>query len=173
MSQADNRNTTKFSRRGALAGLAGAVAAGTAVNSLARAVAAPSAPDPIFDAIKYERDCHVDYRITGAIQSKVSDQRPDDKPRVRWTEVNVAWWAEYEKAEEVHVAASQKWWAAQEALLQTQPTSLAGLIAFLDHLDAHCDSDGGWIDEWAELAFPTIASAVRELIGGVAVQTIA
>jgi hypothetical protein len=169
MSQADNRDTTKLSRRSALAGLAGAAAAG-----ITPAIAATE-PDPIFDAIKYERDCYAEYGITSAITSKISDQCPTPMPiRVKpYTAAHVTWWADYQKAEAVNTAAAKKWYEAQELLLETQPTSKAGLIAFLNHLDAHCDADKGWVDEWALMAFPSIASAVLELIGGEAAQAIA
>jgi hypothetical protein len=55
MAKATEPTTTISTRRAVLAGApvaaAAALAAGTAVNSLAVAVAASSAPDPIFGAI--------------------------------------------------------------------------------------------------------------------------
>jgi hypothetical protein len=54
-------------------------------------------------------------------------------------------------------------------LLQTRPATIAGLVAFLDHVDAHCNPDKGWDDEWGTQAFPTLAafamlSAARRLV---------
>jgi hypothetical protein len=55
-------------------------------------------------------------------------------------------------------------------LLQTQPTSLAGLRAFFDHIDGPLSTgeagEAFWDEEEMKLAFPTLAAAVRDLIEG-------
>jgi hypothetical protein len=144
MSQAENRNTTIPSRRTVLAGApavaAAALAGGTAVNALAIAEAKAEV-DPIFAAIQSERKAFAVYRATAEVAEDVV-------------------------TEHVHTEACKAWWASQETLMTTQPTSLAGLHALLDHVGDHCDPDKGWIDEWAELGFPTLAAAVRSLTDG-------
>jgi hypothetical protein len=61
-------------------------------------------------------------------------------------------------------------WSAREAFLQTQPTSVAGLRAYLDHIEGPFSSDevgeANWDENEKELAFPTLAAAARALIGG-------
>jgi hypothetical protein len=59
--------------------------------------------------------------------------------------------------------------AAREAFLQTQPTTVAGLLAYLDHVEGPIstgDLGEAWWDETEkELALPTLAAAARKLIG--------
>jgi hypothetical protein len=66
-----------------------------------------------------------------------------------------AWWAEYKRAEGAHGEATGTWYDAQTDFLKTQPTTVAGLLAFVNHVDSHCDPDKGWDDEWGNDAFPT------------------
>jgi hypothetical protein len=52
--------------------------------------------------------------------------------------------------------------------LKTRPTSVAGLIAFIDHIEGPFSAgetgEAFWDDEERELAFPTLAAAARNLI---------
>jgi hypothetical protein len=56
------------------------------------------------------------------------------------------------------------------AFLQTQPTTVVGLLAFLDHIEGPLSTgDAGeafWDEEEKNVAFPTLAAAARDLIGG-------
>jgi hypothetical protein len=137
--------------------------------------------DPIYAAIERERAAYAAYLVTSAIQNQVSDQDPfplpnwqieDDraqKKRLASPE-HKAWWARYEEAEKAHEQSAHKLWVAREALLQMQPTSTAGLLAFIDHIEGPFSSGSAgaafWDDKERELAFPTLAAAVRHLIGG-------
>jgi hypothetical protein len=80
-----------------------------------------------------------------------------------------AWWAEYQKAEAAHRESNQELWNAREEFLLTQPTTVAGLRIYLDHIDgpfSHGDAgEAFWDDDERELAFSTLAAAVRSLIG--------
>jgi hypothetical protein len=51
---------------------------------------------------------------------------------------------------------------AQKALFETQPTTLAGLMAFLDWLAANPSPDA--LDEYWEVAFETLTTSVRKLL---------
>jgi hypothetical protein len=79
-----------------------------------------------------------------------------------------AWWAKYQKAGAVHDNSCHEFWGAREAFLQTRPTSVAGLRAFLDHIDGPFSHGPGreafWDEDEMELAFRTLL-AVRNLIG--------
>jgi hypothetical protein len=163
---------TAPSRRGFLAVL-GAGAASAVIPAVG---AAPV--DPTFAAIKAEREAYAAYLATGEVQSRISDQDPDliaVKPGVvprkrRKTAAVKAWWAEYKEAEAVHEKSCQEFWAARETLLQTQPTTVAGLRAYLDHIDgpfSHGEAgEAFWDDDEREIAFPTLAAAVRSLVDG-------
>jgi hypothetical protein len=165
---------TAPSRRGFLAVL-GAGAASAVIPAVG---AAPV--DPTFAAIKAEREAYAAYLATGEVQSRISDQDPDPiavKPgavprKRRKTAAVKAWWAEYKEAEAVHEKSCQEFWAARETLLQTQPTTVAGLRAYLDHIDgpfSHGEAgEAFWDDDERELAFPTLAAAVRSLVDGMA-----
>jgi hypothetical protein len=80
-----------------------------------------------------------------------------------------AWWAEYKRAEDAHTKSDQELWSAREAFLQTQPTTVAGLRAFVDHIEGPLSTgevgEVFWDDVERKLAFPTLAVAVRSLIG--------
>jgi hypothetical protein len=135
----------------------------------------PSEPDPIYAAIKAEREAHAAYLATGEVQSRISDRDPsppvEDEKAVAKRMANPgwkAWWAEYQKAEAVHEKSCQELWAAREAFLQTKPTTVAGLRAFVDHIDgALTDGEAGeafWDGQERELVLPTITAAIRGLI---------
>jgi hypothetical protein len=84
-----------------------------------------------------------------------------------------AWWAEYQRAEDAHGESAQDLWSARVAFLKTPPTTVAGLRAFVDHIEGPLStgdaSEAFWDDNERELAFPTIVAAVRNLVveGGV------
>jgi hypothetical protein len=135
--------------------------------------------DPIFAAIECERAAHAAYLATAAIQSEVADQdphplaRPADRKAEKKRLANPqhkAWWARYEEAEKAHGHSADNLWAAREALLQTHPTTVAGLLAFLDHIEGPFSSDAAgeafWDEQEHKIAFPTLAAAVRELVIG-------
>jgi hypothetical protein len=113
------------------------------------------------------------YCITGAAQKRISDRDPcpdatADAERLAHP-AHGAWSAEYHEAEDAHTKSARELWSAREALLQTQPTSLAGLCAFLDHIEGPLSTgEGGeasWDDDERALVYPTLAAAVRDLIG--------
>lgn len=68
----------------------------------------------------------------------------------------------YDAAMEALCDAGERLREAQKALLETQPTTVAGLMVYLDWLatDADCDV----IEEHGETAFATVADAVRNLV---------
>jgi hypothetical protein len=127
--------------------------------------------DPIFGAIERERQAYEEYCVTGAVQRIASDQCP---PEVQVAEDRrahpafAAWWAQYQEAAAPHQKAAQELWGARAAFLKTQPTSVAGLIAFIDHIEGPLSAgeigEAFWDDEERELAFPTLAAAARNLI---------
>jgi hypothetical protein len=138
-------------------------------------------PDPIFAAIERERAAYAAYLATGADQHQVSDQNPfplpdgrieDDRAQKRRlaSPEHRAWWVRYKEAENAHNQSAEKLWRAREAFLQTQPISVAGLIAFLDHIEGPFSSGSAgeafWDEKERELAFPTLAAAARQFIGG-------
>jgi hypothetical protein len=175
MSKINQVTTTSLSRRKALAGLSVAIAAGAA------ALPAAADADPVYAAIKRERDAFADYCITYEAQSRINDQNPlplsegDNYEAVRKAVAKrraspefEVWWARYEEAEDAHTVSAQKWWSAREDFLQTQPTTSAGLFAFLDHIDGPFTSapagEACWDEHEWEMAFPTLAGACRNLI---------
>jgi hypothetical protein len=48
-------------------------------------------------------------------------------------------------------APGEAWDRAQRRLLRTYPTTLAGLLALIGHLDRHATV--AWIDDWGGMAF--------------------
>jgi hypothetical protein len=157
-----------------------APAAETALSGLAPAVAAPSEVDPVFAAIKAEREAYAPYCITRAVQRRISDQDPSP-PQVRYYDekanaerlaqpAHKAWWAKYKKAEVVHIKTTQEWVRTREEFLQTRPTTAAGLRAFVEHIDGpftHGEAgEAFWDEDEKALAFPTLAAAVRDLLIG-------
>jgi hypothetical protein len=162
------------SRRGFLAvlsaGAASAVVPDVAAPSAVDRIA-PSEPDPIYAAIKAEREAYAAYLATDEVQSRISDQAPDPVSRKRRKTAAVkAWWAEYQKAEAVHEKACQEFFAARSTFLQTQPSTVAGLRAFVDHIDGPFSHGHGceafWDEHEMEMACPTLVAAVRSLVDG-------
>jgi hypothetical protein len=134
----------------------------------------PSEPDPIYAAIKAEREAYAPYCITKAVKRRISDQDPHPPRHLARKAIaerlaqpaHKAWWAEYQKAEDAHRVAAQVYWDAREEFLVTQPTTVAGLRAFVEHIDGFTHGEAGWDDDEKALAFPTLATAVRSMIGG-------
>jgi hypothetical protein len=181
MSQAEKPNSTsRLSRRTMLAGASVAVAAG------ATTLQAAADADPVYAAIKRERDAFAVYCVTGEAQRRVSAQNPfplaaqeiDAKltyaeREARWAErvarpEHKAWWARYKEVADPHEQSARELRSAREAFLQTQPTTLAGLFAFLDHIEGPLSTGevgkAFWDESERELAFPILAAAVREII---------
>jgi hypothetical protein len=179
---AETASTTSPSRRTVLAGLSVATASVAAVDILL--AARVPGDDPIYAAIKRERDVFAVYCVTGEAQSRVSDQNPSPmteeeysakgaKCEALWAErvahpEHKAWWAQYKEVAAVHDQSARELWSAREAFLQTQPTTLAGLFAFLDHIEGPLTSgevgEAFWDENELQLAFPTLAAAVRGII---------
>jgi hypothetical protein len=141
-------------------------------------VVQPAERDPIFAAIERERAAHTVYLATAAadIDDPIPPPSRDDPDFEEANERRMArpehkaWWARWKEADAARVEAAQGLWTAREAFLQTQPTSVAGLRAYLDHIEGPFSSDevgeANWDEKEKELAFPTLAAAVRHLIGG-------
>ena len=170
MSQANRPDTTIPSRRALLAGApavaAAALAGGTVTNALAIAVVKAAEVDPIFAAITRERNAYAEYCRTSAIQDEIAERHPGEAHRGTRTKAHRAWWAALQQAENEHRGNIAGWYDAQVDFLTTQATTVAGLLAFINHVDNYCDPDKGWDDEWGNDAFPTLAAAVRSILGG-------
>jgi hypothetical protein len=127
MSQAENPNTTKLSRRSALAGLslaaATTVAAGAVANTIAVLGVGPA--DPIFSVIENYKRALVSRKI--ALEATWDGGNPafeglaSDAPACL-------------EAEDVHDEAVDREWEACGALFTTSPTTIAGVAALLDYL---------------------------------------
>jgi hypothetical protein len=168
--------TNDISRRSILARATAGAALSALLSGKSLAAVALS-EDPVYAAIKRERDAFAAYCVTAEIQSRISDQDPfppgkpfDHKANARrrarpeWK----AYWAEYEKAEAAHEESAQTLWSAREAFLQTRPTTVAGLFAFLDHMEGPLSSgeagEAFWDEHERDLAIPTLAASIRDLI---------
>ena len=68
----------------------------------------------------------------------------------------------YDAAMQALSEADERLRESQKALLETQPTTVAGLMAYLDWLAANADCDV--IDEHGKAAFAMLASSVRQLL---------
>jgi hypothetical protein len=165
------------SRRALLMGIAAAATPMAPALANALSESAPAEVDPVFVAIAREREAYAAYLVPRAIQSEVSDQNPfpaprsedrrAEKKRLKSPE-HKAWWARYKQAEAACAESGQRLWSAREAFLQTQPTSVAGLRAYLDHIEGPFSSgevgEANWDENEKELAFPTLAAATRNII---------
>jgi hypothetical protein len=116
---------------------------------------------PDLAAIKFERDAFAAYCAP-------PKSRRDEKPPRGRHKAYASWWARQLQAEKTHTKSAQDLWSAREAFLQTQPTTIAGLLAYLDHIEGPLSTgDAGeafWDEEEHKLAFPTLAAAARNLI---------
>jgi hypothetical protein len=133
--------------------------------------------DPVFAAIERERAAYAAYLVTSTIQSQISDQNPfpaprsenrrAEKKRLKSPE-HKAWWARYQEAEEADRKTYNEMCDARADFLKTQPTSVAGLRAFINHIDGPFSSgntgEALWDETEAEAAFPTLAAATRNII---------
>jgi hypothetical protein len=157
MSQANQGTTTIPTRRALLAGApavaAAALAAGTAANGLAVAVASPSGDDPIFAAIAAHRAAMHAYAAACGAGADEHDQDVVDETCL------------------AHVD-------ALEELVSCRPTTLPGVIALLEHLgqpnDGHDPADTvlvgavGWdgpIKDSVNKLPHVLAETLRSLIG--------
>jgi hypothetical protein len=163
-------NTTIPSRRALLAGApavaAAALAAGGAVNILAMGTARPSSVDPIFALIEQHREAILAF-------GPAIDEGDTMMLAANWTSAE----------RDVFVkAASRRELEALKVVLTTPPTTLAGVVALLEHLgqpEWFEDTDLGENPEWESLLsgardspgcdearqFPLmLAAAIRSLI---------
>jgi hypothetical protein len=177
------------SRRALLMGFAAAAspiapALATALREAPPSLPTPSVPDPVYAAIEHERNACADYHATEEMQSRICDENPcppklrrgrplsdrSEARRMKRPEFK-AWRARYEEADAAHSKSIGQLFAAREAFLQTQPTTVAGLVAYLDHIDGPISTgspgESWWDEAEKELAFPTLAAAARALIGQV------
>jgi hypothetical protein len=167
----------KASRRALLMGLA--VAATPMAPALANALSEPARTgvDPIFAAIEHERAAYTVYLATAAAADLDDPIPPPSRDDPDFEEANKrrmarpehkAWWARWKEADAAHAEAAQGLWAARGAFLETQPTSVAGLLAFLDHIEGPFSSgeagEAFWDEEEHKLAFPTLSAATRNII---------
>jgi hypothetical protein len=134
MTQADNRDTTKVSRRSALAGLAGASAAAAVTGGTALARPDPAIDDPAIRAAdEYHRAWKTYNQAYERSCSKGSDWEKDD---VAYAEVETA-----------HNAVN----SATDALFDVTPTTILGAvalleaIAFYDDREADCSALEWWV----------------------------
>jgi hypothetical protein len=115
MSQAENRNTTNPTRRAVLAGApaVAALAAGAATGGIANALASPSNADPVFAAI-------AEYKAAVQARSIVLDNVDNEEayPSER------AW-------DQAQGLASDREQDAINAILESEPTTIAGIAAVL------------------------------------------
>jgi hypothetical protein len=135
MSQTENRDTTKVSRRGALAGLAGAAVAGVAALP-----AGAGEVDPIFAVIKTHHQAMAHELACNEESERLRDLLPKDRRTWHYS----AW----QETPPEGCTDAPEWIEAQqnlrgaydlrrdevEALLTTEPTTLAGAIALLDYV---------------------------------------
>jgi hypothetical protein len=171
------------SRRSLLMGLAAAAAipGPTVASAMGELPASPGArPDPIFAAIAAEREAYAAYCATNEVQKRISDQDPYPPPvrnGVHDYEANEnrlanpahkAWWAEYREAEALHKESAQDLYDARTDFLTTRPTTIAGLLAFVVHIEGPFSTgetgEALWDETEWQVAIPTLTAAVRELI---------
>jgi hypothetical protein len=126
--------------------------------------------------VERERSAYAAYLATDAVQDQVSDRCPfperkldrrGQKKLLARPEYK-AWWARYQKAEKAHPEVAQTLWSARTDLLKTQPTSVPGLRAFIDHIEGPLSTgeagEAFWDEQEREVAFPTLAAATRNII---------
>jgi ABC-type transport system substrate-binding protein len=118
---------------------------------------------------------------TDEIQSRIGDEDPcplklrrGRPPSERSIAKRMArrdvqeWLVRYREAEAAHGKSCQQLFAARGAFLQTQPTTVAGLVAYLDHVEGPISTgdlaEAWWDETEKELAFPTLATAFRNII---------
>jgi hypothetical protein len=121
MAKATELNTPISSRRALLAGApaaaTGALLAGTAVNAVAIGLATAAEVDPIFELIAKHTEACAEVRRWSDIYGELSSEDP-----------------EHDKIEAQEKAALHREEEAIAALLSCPPTTLAGVIAVLEHV---------------------------------------
>jgi hypothetical protein len=149
-----------------------------AITAIPAIPAIPAIADPVYAAIKAEREAHEAHFVTGKAQRQMHDQDPHPPRHLDRKALaerlahpaHKAWWAQYLKAEGAHRTTAQIYWDAREAFLQTQPTTATGLRAYLNHVDGpFTEGEFGkayWDEAEMETAFSTICDAVRLLVQG-------
>ena len=136
--------TENPSRRRILAGTAAAIAGTTALNVAAIATAGAAAQDPVFAAIEEHRRCYAVLVVAGKNEPDL--EHPD----------HAAWEARSFKTMDEEDEAA-------DALVATVPTTVAGLLAYLDYFVDFPDVEHRpFLMEIIE----TIAEASHNLIGG-------
>jgi hypothetical protein len=143
---------------------------GDAVSMIAKLAARSSRAmlgtgvDPVFAAIERERAAYAAYRRVDEAQSEISDEQPPKRRK----KAHMAWRVRFLEREEAHTKVYGEMCDAREDFLKTQPTSVAGLRAFIDHIDGSFSSgDTGealWDEVEKEVAFPTLSAATRNII---------
>jgi hypothetical protein len=176
-------HTTTPSRRALLAGApavaAAALAGGTAANVLATGLAKAAEADPVFAAIEREREAYAAYCAADELRERIEDRQPIPPPvrngvpdyeaneKRRADPAHKVWWDEYCEAEADHDESIHELWDARADFLTTQPTTMVGLRVYIDHIEGPLSAgEVEFDDEERALAFPTLAAAVRSLIGG-------
>jgi hypothetical protein len=184
MSEAENRNTTEVSRRGALAGLAGAAAAGVA----ALPAGAGGEVDPIYAVIKTHHQAMARESACYREVCRLEEALPKDRRTwyfSAWAESlpqgctdAPEWIASQQNLKGAHDLRHD----AIETLMTVEPTTLAGAIALLEYVGSseYPDQRGarepilfGVVDLNDERfpkvvwTFPAqLATTMRRLIGG-------
>ncbi len=132
---------------------------GTAPATSLSAVPASSAVDPIFAALQRERETHEAVEI----QAKIDDAKIDEALASRGNVKGSMWWKVVRKIEENGLMqAHDTWRDAQDDLLTTPPTTIAGLLAFIAWLLGQPE-EGLLPDGWEETALDTIAASIRAM----------
>jgi len=155
---------TEMSRRAALAGLA-AIAPATAVAAMPEVPGIK--PDPIFAALDLERE-----RFDASeLKAKMVEEKYEKVhgPQARGPQAKLRaslgikdWLVYREIEEELFVPAYDAWGDAQDDLLKTQPTTMAGLLAFVRYLRLE-QAEDLLPNDWQTVALDTIASSIRAM----------
>ena len=150
---------------GAPAAAAAALAGGTVADAVAIGMAKAAEIDPIFEAIERERAAYAAYCVFDEARSQIGEKPPKGRHKAYQ-----AWYTRFLEAEREHDKIYGAMCDARSDFLLTQPTSVAGLRAFIDRIDGPFSSgDTGealWDEVEKEVAFPTLSAAARKLIGG-------
>jgi hypothetical protein len=151
MSKIREMTITSPSRRALLAGApaaAAALATGAAADALAVATGKPTEVEPIFSIIAEHQAALESYLAASAAESELFDDTPE------WI---VA-----------HAAAESAWdreVVARKAVFTTDPTTVAGILALLEHVSQHeflKDKDEQYLRKYPNERGLTILSALGE-----------
>lgn len=134
-----------------------APAAATALGSLPTSAAGLS--DPIFAALKRERETNAAFEAQSEIDDEKVRAALASRPDVPM------WKIEREIHANGKFPAFDAWVEAQEAMLQTQATTVSGLLAFINYLTWQEETDEDILPEgWALVALGTIAASIRTML---------